>query len=303
VRLGVALRARGYRFVTVTPETHRRVLMNAPTAARDLADVFGWNLPFRLEDLPREVADTLMQGGVATPHGNRFKSLVRFSTLQGRLFAHSAYPTTSVDAVFFGPDTYRFCRAIRATALTGGTVVDIGCGSGAGGIVAGTHAESITLADVNERALVFAAANAELNGVPHARLVRSDVFAHLPGRFDLIVANPPYLLDDDGRVYRDGGGVRGEALSLRILDEGLAHLAPGGSLLLYTGSAIVRTVDTFYEGARHILERADAIVHYEEVDPDVFGEELARGSYADVDRIAAVVLSVKRPPESIGRQG
>jgi hypothetical protein len=37
----------GYRFVTVTPETHRRVIERSRgRVAGDLRDVFGWNLPF-----------------------------------------------------------------------------------------------------------------------------------------------------------------------------------------------------------------------------------------------------------------
>jgi release factor glutamine methyltransferase len=41
--------------------------------------------------------------------------LRRFSTLNNLLLAHSPYPTTDADAVFFGPDTYRFCKLISDT--------------------------------------------------------------------------------------------------------------------------------------------------------------------------------------------
>ena len=33
---------------------------------------------------------------------------------------------------------------------------------------------------------------------------------------------------------------------------------------------------------------------YEEIDPDVFGEELDGGAYASADRIAAVLLTAKK---------
>ena len=56
--------------------------------------------------------------------------LRRFSTLNDLLLAHSPYPTTDADAVFFGPDTYLFCKLISDAIKT---AVDIGCGSGAGG--------------------------------------------------------------------------------------------------------------------------------------------------------------------------
>jgi release factor glutamine methyltransferase len=37
----------GYRFITVTPATHARVLARDVRPARDLRDVFGWSRPFR----------------------------------------------------------------------------------------------------------------------------------------------------------------------------------------------------------------------------------------------------------------
>ena len=46
--------------------------------------------------------------------GSRLHSAVRFSTIGNQLFVHSAFPTEQADAVFFGPDTYRFARAIAA---------------------------------------------------------------------------------------------------------------------------------------------------------------------------------------------
>ena len=66
------------------------------------------------------------------------RSAVRLSSLEGLLFMHSAYPTVAADAVFFGPDTYRFGRAILAHLGRGAPVrraVDIGCGAGPGAIL------------------------------------------------------------------------------------------------------------------------------------------------------------------------
>ena len=289
VRLGEALRAARYSFVTVTPESHRRVLARRQRA-ESLRDVFGWSLPFAYDDLPRDVAAAMRDGDLAAGGAAGQVSQVRFSTLHDGLYAHSAYPTDTVDAVFFGPDTYRFCRAIRQSARRARVVVDVGCGSGAGGIVAGHEAERVILADVNERALVFARANAMLNGVDRAEVVLSDVLAGIDAAPDLIVANPPYLRDALGRTYRDGGGSFGEALAVRIARESLARLAPGGHLLLYTGAAVVDGVDTFFQAIAPALEKANADVCYEEIDPDVFGEELSGAAYAAVDRIAAVLL-------------
>src|SRR5690606_38669702 len=96
------------------------------------------------------------------------------------LFAHSGFPTTDADAVFFGPDTYRFCALLERAAGRAKRVVDVGCGSGVGGLVLGAAAKRVVLADINERALRFARVNAALAGVD-AEVVRSDVLADVTG--------------------------------------------------------------------------------------------------------------------------
>src|SRR5690606_1800990 len=134
----------------------------------------------------------------------------------------------AADAVFFGPDTYRFCAFVAREAPHARFVVDVGCGSGAGGIVAAraSGAQKLVLADVNPRALCLSEVNATLAG-QGAALVESDVLSHVSGAPDLVVANPPFMRDPSRRAYRDGGGSYGEALSVRIAREALARLAPG----------------------------------------------------------------------------
>jgi methylase of polypeptide subunit release factors len=108
-----------------------------------------------------------------------------------------------------------------------------------------------------------------------------------------VVSNPPYLIDDLARAYRHGAGEWGEGLSLRIVEEASKRLSPGGYLILYTGSAIVNARDPFRQRCEAILSEHAVEVRYEEIDPDVFGEELERPRYAAVDRIAAVALIVR----------
>jgi methylase of polypeptide subunit release factors len=162
-----------------------------------------------------------------------------------------------------------------------------------GGIVAAPHAAEVVLADVNARALWFAQVNAVLNAT-EVTVVSSDVLAAIDGPIDLVIANPPYMRDPAGRVYRDGGGSHGEALAVRIAREALDRLEPDGALILYTGSAIVDGRDVFLDAVTPVLRAAGRPFHYEELDPDVFGEELDRASYANVERIAVVGLHVAR---------
>jgi len=301
LELGHALQRDGYSFVTVSPETHRRVNARAEQAGKTLArttrDAFGWNRPFDEDALPAHVVELARAADVIAADGPHLRARVRFSTLHGRLFVHSAYPTEASDAVFFGPDTYRFCDLVVRHGGSADVVVDVGCGTGAGGIVAADRARHVVLSDVNGCALRLAAVNAALAGVAGKVVtVASDVLASVDGPIDFVIANPPYMRDGKGRAYRDGGGERGEALGVRIAREALARLAPSGRLVLYTGSAIVGGRDAFGEAVSRLCEEAGAEYKYRELDPDVFGEEIEQNpAYADVERIAAVALVAVTP--------
>ena len=299
--LGHALRDAGYRFTTVTPDTHARVNKRPENAeARSLADVFGWSRPFRPELLPPPMRGIMETAGVLVRDGARCRSAVRVSSLDGELFFHSAFPTTAADSVFFGPDTYRFAAAIRSALRMRDRpvrrAVDIGCGAGPGAIVAAKAraGAEVFMVDINEAALRLARINARLAGAANVEACRSDLLKHIDGRFDLIVANPPYLVDPAQRAYRHGGGPLGAGLSLAILDTALERLSPGGTLVLYTGAAVLNGADPFRAAAADRLSRSAARWTYREMDPDVFGEELEAEAYRNVDRIAAVVLTVEQ---------
>ncbi len=290
VALLTTLKTRGYRWTTPTPETQRRVLERPDRqVGTDLADIFGWSLPFAPDAMDPDLLALMQSGGIVAQRGNLLASTVRVSSLADRLFLHSAYPTVAGDAVFFGPDTYRFARFLAQTAAPARRLVDIGCGSGAGAVVAAhaSGASEIVMADVNPAALRLARVNATAAGIA-TEIAQSDVLQGIDGTFDLVVANPPYLVDDDERVYRHGGEMMGAGLSLRIAREAAERLNPGGRLLLYTASAIVRGIDAFAGEVVAMLRAHDCAVDYEEIDPDVFGEELDRPAYRHVDRIAVV---------------
>jgi release factor glutamine methyltransferase len=301
--LGRALREAGYSFVTPTPETIRRVNARAGNeVARDLRGVFGWSRPFGEGVLPAAMLALLDKAGAlerveastaawveAAGEEARFRSAVRFSSLEGQLFVHSAWPTTAADAVFFGPDTYRYAALLLRSIARAGRVADVGCGSGAGGILLAPRAQRVVLSDVNPLALRYARVNAALARVEDlVEIVESDVLFAVEGPLDLVVSNPPYLADDRGRVYRDGGGPRGIDLSVRIAREALARLSPGGRLLLYTASPIEEGGDPLRAALQPLL--AGTTSSYLELDPDVFGEELERSAYSGADRIAVVAL-------------
>lgn len=314
--IGRWLQQQGYRFITVTPATHKIVNDRSDAPAQNLRDIFGWSQPFRTGQLDAGVFGMLDSHELIEhlPDGLA-RSRVRFSSLDavhgkrgeaGSLYAHSAYPTLQTDSVFFGPDTWRFVALIRSVLQTrplaaGARILDVGCGAGPGGIEAALASVGsgprLVLSDINARALQFAQANASIAGLAQVDLRCGDLYEPVPGAFDLILANPPYLVDPGHRAYRDGGGALGATLSERIVSQGVARLTPGGRLILYTGSAIVDGKDLFYDALQPLWNSGQWQHRYWELDPDVFGQELQSSPYRNVDRIAAVALVVTRAVE------
>jgi hypothetical protein len=301
-QLIAALKARGYRFCAPTPATHERVLARAPQRlARTLADMLGWSLPFRPGSVDAEVEALLSVAGAIEDAPDGIRSRLRASTLDDDCYLHSAFPTDDRDAVFFGPDSYRFARLIRDRlgrnpVSHSARIVDIGTGSGVGGIVAARCAPGafLTLTDVNARALGLAAANAAGAGLSPV-LREGSILAGYSDPIDLALANPPYILDHQGRTYRDGGDLHGAALSIDMAAAVLPQLAPGGRFILYTGSAIVGGTDPLAERLGALADGEGCSLDYDVIDIDVFGEELERDAYREVDRIAVVSAVFTRP--------
>ena len=95
------------------------------------------------------------------------------------------------------------------------TVLDLGCGYGPIGIaLAVTRPISLTMSDVNERALALAEENARQNKVS-ADIVQSDGLSHISQRFDHIISNPPirigkeslYKIYENARTHLNKDGV------------------------------------------------------------------------------------------------
>lgn len=110
----------------------------------------------------------------------------------------------------------------------------------------------VTASDISAPALETAALNAErlldkcLPGVSNAvRFINSDLFKNIPGKFGIIVCNPPYIpsgelsslapeLQKEPKLALDGGP-DGLTLIRKIIFQAPEHLLPGGVLLLEAG--------------------------------------------------------------------
>lgn len=141
-------------------------------------------------------------------------------------------------------DARLLAGALRERDLAlGARVLEPFAGSGAIAIAAAqAGAREVTAVDVSRRAVLATRINARLNGV-RVRALRGDLFAPVASeRFDLILANPPYLPGNDDALPRRGaaraweGGRDGRILLDRLCAEASAHLHRGGTLLLVQSS-------------------------------------------------------------------
>ncbi len=290
------LHAERYHFVTVTPATHQRFLRrHEGRAARTREDVLGWSLPFVPGSIDPVMEKLLGEADMLdeTPAG-LLRSRIRVSSVHRRLFMHSAYPTDAQDAVFLGPDSYRFADLIdHELALSplkpGDMAIDMGTGSGVGAVTVAdlSPGARLFMTDINANALATASINAEAAGHAIVALPGRNL-GDFEGKADLAIANPPYVIDPARRAYRDGGSAHGGEISLEMSRAAVKALAPGGRFILYTGSAIVGGVDNLKTMLARLAEEEGCAMRYREIDPDVFGEELDLPHYHEVDRIAVV---------------
>jgi release factor glutamine methyltransferase len=136
-------------------------------------------------------------------------------------------------------DTWLLAGALRRLA-PGARVLDACTGSGALAVTAAlAGAREVTAVDVSRRAVLSARMNALLNGVT-IRARRSNLFSSLGDqRYDVIVANPPYVPDPSGDRLPTRGprrawdaGRDGRIVLDRLIAEAPRHLRPGGTLLV-----------------------------------------------------------------------
>src|SRR5256714_5758964 len=126
-------------------------------------------------------------------------------------------------------------------------ILDVGTGSG---VIALSLAKEFPEAkvyaiDVSEDALALARENAARLGLDRVRFQKSDLFESLSERFDLIVANLPYISMQDRHllareVLHDPevalfGGPGGDELVRKLIEKAPPHLEPGGLLALEIG--------------------------------------------------------------------
>jgi release factor glutamine methyltransferase len=166
------------------------------------------------------------------------------------------------------PDTELLVQIAVARAREAGKplrVADVGTGSGCIAIATAHYAPAIEVwaSDISSKALEVAARNVAKNSMDsRVHLACGDLMDPLPGTFDLVCANLPYLAagvllpasvlaQPSAALYAGDGGAE---LVIRLLQSSPSRLNPGGRVLLEVDpsilSSVVEVADSNFSGQR-----------------------------------------------------
>ncbi len=165
-------------------------------------------------------------------------------------------------------------------------IADVGTGSGAIAVALAVHLPyaQVCALDSSREALEVAWRNADRHGVlGRMCLVQSDLLEHLPWAVDILVANLPYVADEEWpslapeiRFHEPAHALRGGANGLdlirRLLAQTPERLRPGGAVVLEIGAGQA-------DGVRRAAQAAFPNAHI----------RVAR-DYAGLDRVVIVQM-------------
>lgn len=178
-------------------------------------------------------------------------------------------------------DTEILVEEIMRDGHDGKRLLEIGTGSGCivlSLLYYGNGCEG-TATDISESALKVAEKNAGRLGI-NVKLIRTDLAADVPGVYDIIVSNPPYIVSNviptlmpEVRDYEPmmalDGGADGLEYYRRILEETRELLVPGGKYYFEIGYDQGDAVKTILEN--HGCRDVHIVKDYAGLDRVVYG--------------------------------
>ncbi len=151
-------------------------------------------------------------------------------------------------------------RLMKRDFPRGGSILDVGTGSGAIAVALASELEetTITASDISERALLLARENAIATGTAgRIFFVCTDLFESLTEKFVMIVSNPPYIAEDAYKTLPPGvrcfepekaliAGPRGTEFQGRLIEGAPSRLCDDGWLVMEIGDGQWNEVERMF---------------------------------------------------------
>ena len=136
-------------------------------------------------------------------------------------------------ALFISPDVYKPLeneQGCVAYARAEDRVLDLGCGSGVNTVFVAPHVREVVAVDISAAAVGNTEENCRRHGLTNVTTRRSDMFSGVDGKFDLILANPPYISEEFEE--EEAQFATSTRFVPTLFREAPERLAPGGRLLV-----------------------------------------------------------------------
>jgi carbamoyltransferase len=225
----------------------------------------------RIRDIFEDACfNALEQFGILTRHGGQWASRVQIFCTNDLYIAtdhrYMIYPEDALQedpVMYIGTDSTGLTHVAPRSACD--KLLDLCTGSGVQALTASRYAHLVVGIDINPRAIRFARFNAQLNGIRNVCFLQGDLYNPVAGqKFDIILANPPYVPSPTTALKFRDGGVRGENILARIIGGAAYALRPKGKLHIVTDLVDVNTYEAKLEawwrgGPAHkfVLKTAD----------------------------------------------
>lgn len=181
------------------------------------------------------------------------------------------------------PDTEILVEKVLKNIKKGARILDIGTGSGAIAVSIAklTPDTIVTAIDISDDALEVARYNANKLGAK-VNFVKSDLFEHVEGPFDLIVSNPPYIDEEEMGMLESNvadfephlalyGGEDGLDYYRKIIQGSIDFLSQSGILAFEIGYNQAASVSQIMES--YGFENIEVLQDYSEKDRVVIGKK------------------------------
>jgi release factor glutamine methyltransferase len=132
-------------------------------------------------------------------------------------------------------DTFLVLEALGELSVEGLRVLDMGTGSGILATYCARRGADVTASDIDTNAIrALGRVSVHLN--VNLKLIVSDLFSRIDGRFDLIFFNPPYLPSHGVDDQTVDGGENGARVINGFLNQVSQHLTEDGFAMLLVSS-------------------------------------------------------------------